>query len=437
MRRGRRRHRTAHPRRLARHVRSALARPGALDRRARRAARSATCSTGSRASLPTRASSPRSPELGDVARRADVHVPPAARRHVPRRDAVRRAPRRCELAARARPQGARRRGWPLYPIQRRAEYADGKATVDPGPLARRTTPRSSSRSRSRSRSSPSCSRCRSRRSFPSACPQDFGERPIGTGPWKFVEWKHDDYLKFARNANYWGGAPARRHAHRAHHPRAEHGGRRVRERQRRRPPDPAGGDADWQEDTERGSCSPPTPGAQLVYVAINTTRGPLADVRVRQAINYAVDRQRILDNLIAGRGELAAGVIPSSLPGQRHDAHRLRVRHDAREAAAPRGGLPERHRRRAVDVARTRSTSASPRPSRGISSRRASARRSCSARARPRARRRERDAPISSSRTGTPTIRTPRTSSIRCCTPRTRASAATCRSTRTRSSTRS
>ena len=31
--------------------------------------------------------------------------------------------------------------------------------------------------------------------------------PIGTGPWKLVEWKHDDYLLFAKNPNYFGGAP--------------------------------------------------------------------------------------------------------------------------------------------------------------------------------------------------------------------------------------
>src|SRR5688572_15066188 len=33
------------------------------------------------------------------------------------------------------------------------------------------------------------------------------ERPVGTGPWKLVEWKHDDYLLFAKNPNFWGGAP--------------------------------------------------------------------------------------------------------------------------------------------------------------------------------------------------------------------------------------
>ena len=41
---------------------------------------------------------------------------------------------------------------------------------------------------------------------PQRIPPDFGEHPIGTGPWKFVEWRHDDYLLFARNASYHGGA---------------------------------------------------------------------------------------------------------------------------------------------------------------------------------------------------------------------------------------
>src|SRR5215207_8668997 len=43
---------------------------------------------------------------------------------------------------------------------------------------------------------------------PDSTPADFGQHPVGTGPWKFVEWKHDDYLKFTRNPTYWGGAPA-------------------------------------------------------------------------------------------------------------------------------------------------------------------------------------------------------------------------------------
>src|SRR4051812_12552218 len=42
---------------------------------------------------------------------------------------------------------------------------------------------------------------------PERVPANFGEHPVGTGPWKLVEWKHDDYLLFAKNPSYWGGAP--------------------------------------------------------------------------------------------------------------------------------------------------------------------------------------------------------------------------------------
>src|SRR5437867_6119778 len=38
-------------------------------------------------------------------------------------------------------------------------------------------------------------------------PKMTSDRPVGTGPWRLVEWKHDDYLLFAKNLSYWGGAP--------------------------------------------------------------------------------------------------------------------------------------------------------------------------------------------------------------------------------------
>lgn len=37
---------------------------------------------------------------------------------------------------------------------------------------------------------------------------DFNKlRPIGTGPFTFVEWRSDQYIKLVRNENYWEGAP--------------------------------------------------------------------------------------------------------------------------------------------------------------------------------------------------------------------------------------
>jgi peptide/nickel transport system substrate-binding protein/oligopeptide transport system substrate-binding protein len=177
---------------------------------------------------------------------------------------------------------------------------------------------------------------------PDKVPADFGEHPVGTGPWKLVEWKHDDYLLFSPNKSYWGGAPRAdslmaRIIAEPSTAVAEFESGNVDVLQV-----PQGEIRDWQEDAERRKLLASTPALELFYIAINTTRGPLADVRVRQAINHAIDRRTIVRNLIAGRGELASGVIPPELPGA--DKTRigyafdtLRARQLLKEAGYPNG----------------------------------------------------------------------------------------------------
>ena len=141
------------------------------------------------------------------------------------------------------------------------------------------------------------------------------QRPVGTGPWKFVEWKHDDYLLFAKNENYWGGAP-----------KADSLRARIISEPSTAVAEfesgtvdllrvPEGETQQWAEDESRRGMLKSAAALQLVYVSINVTRGPLKDRRVRQAINHAIDRKLILERLVAGRGRLAAGVIPPSLAG--------------------------------------------------------------------------------------------------------------------------
>jgi peptide/nickel transport system substrate-binding protein/oligopeptide transport system substrate-binding protein len=159
---------------------------------------------------------------------------------------------------------------------------------------------------------------------------DFGEHPIGTGPWKLVEWKHDDYLLFARNPSYFAGAPATDtlRARIIAEPSTavaeyESGNVDVLEI-------PADQASDWVDDESKKPMLMSTPALELVYVAINTTRGPLADVRVRQAINYAIDINRIIERLISGRGTRAAGVIPPALAG--YDSTRKAYPYDPAKA---------------------------------------------------------------------------------------------------------
>ena len=233
------------------------------------------------------------------------------------------------------------RGWPLYPVRGAKEFADGKATSIDG-LSAPNDSTVVAVLKEPFAIFPKLLAMPVAAIAPDNVPANFGEHPVGTGPWRLIEWKHDDYLLFAPNSNYWGGAPKAdslkaRIIAEPSTAVAEFQSGNVDVLQI-----PQGEIPEWQEDAERRKLLESTPSLELVYVAINTTRGPLADVRVRQALNYAIDRRVIVRNLIAGRGELAAGVIPSSLPGSEktrigYQFDTLRARQLLREAGYPNG----------------------------------------------------------------------------------------------------
>ncbi len=204
------------------------------------------------------------------------------------------------------------RAWPLYPIAGARAYAEGKGAS----LTGVRTPDDSTVVVTLDEPLavfPKLLAMPVASVVPEVTSAVFGQRPVGTGPWRFVEWRHDDYLKFARNERYWGGAPG------------------VDTLVARIIPEPStkvaefengtvdvlavpeGETRDWEQTDERQARLVGAPGLRLYYVAINTTRGPLKDARVRQALNHAVDTRTILDRLLAGRGRVAAGTIPGAL----------------------------------------------------------------------------------------------------------------------------
>ena len=151
--------------------------------------------------------------------------------------------------------------------------------------------------------------------IPDSVPENFGEHPVGSGPWKFVEWRHDDYIRFAANERYWGGRPKADSLLARIIPEpstavAEFESGNVDVLQV-----PEGETRQWDQTDERKALLQSVPALRFVHVAINTTRGPLKDARVRRAINHAVDVDAILSQLFSGRGRRAAGVIPPVLGG--------------------------------------------------------------------------------------------------------------------------
>jgi len=148
---------------------------------------------------------------------------------------------------------------------------------------------------------------------PSPAPADLAAHPVGTGPWRFVAWQHDDYLLFAKNLGYWGGAPLADTLSVRIIPEPLTQAAELEAGRLSAVEVPFGEGSRWR--ARRPDWLQGKPALRVTYVALNTRRGPLTDLRVRQAINYAVNVPEILRTVWDGRGVVARGAIPPLLAG--------------------------------------------------------------------------------------------------------------------------
>ena len=143
----------------------------------------------------------------------------------------------------------------------------------------------------------------------------FGDEPVGTGPFKFVEWKRNDSITIEKFEDYWqeGFPKLDRVVFRA-----------IPDNSARlnalltgeidladgvNPSDGASieGDAALQL-FER-------PSMNVGYLGLTNTRPPFDNVLVRQAMNHAIDKQAIVDAFFEGRAEVAVNPMPPSISG--------------------------------------------------------------------------------------------------------------------------
>jgi oligopeptide transport system substrate-binding protein len=80
------------------------------------------------------------------------------------------------------------------------------------------------------------------------------------------------------------------------------------------------------------------------YYGFNLDSKELSDIRVRRAINYAIDRDAIAADVYAGTLLPPRGIVPEGMPGFTHDACGRSCTYDPRKAARLVGKLPERSR---------------------------------------------------------------------------------------------
>ncbi|MBX7431559.1 ABC transporter substrate-binding protein [Mycobacterium sp. Y57] len=122
---------------------------------------------------------------------------------------------------------------------------------------------------------------------------EIATHPIGTGPFSFVDQRSGDSITLAANPDYWDGAPG------------------VGEVVFRFISEPStaisalqAGEIDWTDSVAPQRVSQlsedesvtlaVTPSNDYWYLALNEAREPWNDVRVRQAIAYAIDRDAIV-----------------------------------------------------------------------------------------------------------------------------------------------
>jgi peptide/nickel transport system substrate-binding protein len=139
--------------------------------------------------------------------------------------------------------------------------------------------------------------------------KDFGRNPSGTGPFQFAEWESNTKVVAVRNDDYWGGAPSLEAV--VFRPITD-ANTRVAEMLSggidlmvEVPPDNVATFADDAAYTVHEQAGP-----HVWFLILNAKEGPFADKRVRQAVNYAIDKQSLVENVLQGTAEVAAGPTP-------------------------------------------------------------------------------------------------------------------------------
>ena len=136
----------------------------------------------------------------------------------------------------------------------------------------------------------------------------FNRAPIGTGPFRFSEWKTDQYIRLTRFEDYWEGAP------------------NLHQYLFRIIPDPLTAELTFYAGTSDAYGAQPHQverlkddprfqsfsrlGLGYSYIGYNMRRPIFQDVRVRRALGMAINIQEIIDYVLYGQAERTTGPYP-------------------------------------------------------------------------------------------------------------------------------
>ncbi len=170
--------------------------------------------------------------------------------------------------------------------------------------------------------------------------EKFRTNPCGTGPFRLVKWETGERVELVRNEKYWGTSYLDRLVYKT----IPNNNDRLMELSTGaiHVMDGIGLKEFKAISRDKTLKIIRTPGLNVCFITMNTQRPPFDDVKVRQAVNYAINKEKIVKLLYQGLAEPAVNPFPPTIWAYNHDIQGYdynpeKARHLLKEAGYPDG----------------------------------------------------------------------------------------------------
>lgn len=143
-------------------------------------------------------------------------------------------------------------------------------------------------------------------------PEKIDQDPVGTGPFYLVQYQKDAIVRFKAFPQYWGGKAKIDDLVFAITPDASVRWAKLQKGECHVMPYPNPADLDAIRKDPNVKVLE-QPGLNVGYLAYNTQKKPFDDVRVRKAINMAINKKAIIDGVYLTAGVAAKNPVPPTM----------------------------------------------------------------------------------------------------------------------------
>jgi dipeptide transport system substrate-binding protein len=143
-------------------------------------------------------------------------------------------------------------------------------------------------------------------------PERLDQDPIGTGPFYLVQYQKDAVIRYKAFPQYWGGKAKIDDLVYSITPDASVRWAKLQKGECHVMPYPNPADLDAIRKDPKVQVLE-QPGLNVGYLAYNVTKKPFDDVRVRKAVNMAINKKAIIDGVFLGTAIPAKNPLPPSM----------------------------------------------------------------------------------------------------------------------------